>query len=134
MHCTTTTQNVDTTMAKAVLHVATITYTGRDSRPAPYNIVCYCYPKRFVRNGPRRIMAPAPSTAWMSTAFRSTSDTLWYQNRWLSYSKWNELVKEHYFGNGKQDQAEELNFSTTSLVQAINRKWKKSLDDFTACI
>jgi hypothetical protein len=41
-------------------------------------------------------------------------------------------MKEHYFGNGKHDQAEELKFSTTSLVQAINRKWNESLDDFTA--
>jgi hypothetical protein len=41
-------------------------------------------------------------------------------------------MKEHYIGNGKQDQAEELKFSTTSLVQVINRKWKESLDDFTA--
>ena len=41
-------------------------------------------------------------------------------------------MKEHYFGNGKQDQAEELKFSTTSLVRAINRKWKESLDDFTS--
>jgi hypothetical protein len=45
----------------------------------------------------------------MSTAFlRSTSETLRYQNRWLSDSKWHELVKESYFGNGKQDQAEAL--------------------------
>ncbi len=78
-----------------------------------------------------RIMAHAPSTAWMSTAFRSTSETLRYQNRWLSDSKWHELVKEHYFADGKQDQAEELKFSTTSLVRAINRQWKESLDDFT---
>jgi hypothetical protein len=41
-------------------------------------------------------------------------------------------VKEHYFGNGKQDQAEELKFSSTSLVRAINIQWKESLDDFTA--
>jgi hypothetical protein len=51
-------------MVKDVLHVATITYTGRDSRPD-------CYPKKFVRNGLMsllfwgRIMAPTPSTAWM---------------------------------------------------------------------
>ena len=77
-----------------------------------------------------RIMAPAPSTAWMSTAFRSTSETLRYQNGWLSDSKWHELVKELYFGNGKLDQAEESKISTTSLM--INRKWKESLDDFTA--
>jgi hypothetical protein len=76
-------------------------------------------------------MAPAPPTAWMSTAFRRTSETLRYQNRWLSDSKWHELVKEHYFADGKQDQAEELKFSTTSLVRAINRQWKESLDDFT---
>ncbi len=41
-------------------------------------------------------------------------------------------MKEHYFGYGKQDQAEELKFPTTSSVRAINRKWKESLDDFTA--
>jgi hypothetical protein len=41
-------------------------------------------------------------------------------------------VKEHYFGDGKQDHAEELKFSSTSLVRAINRQWKESLDDFTA--
>jgi hypothetical protein len=47
-----------------------------------------------------RIMAPAPSTA--RHAFHSTSETLWYQNRWLSDSKWHELVKEHYFGIWKR--------------------------------
>jgi hypothetical protein len=41
-------------------------------------------------------------------------------------------VKEHYFGDVKQDQAEELKFLSTSLVRAINRQWKESLDGLTA--
>ena len=60
-----------------------------------------------------------PQLGCLLTAFCSTSETLRYQTRWLSDSKWHKLlVKEHYFGNGKQDQAEELKFSTTSLVLA----------------
>jgi hypothetical protein len=77
-------------------------------------------------------MPPPPSTAWMAPAFLSTSETLPYQNGWLSNSKLHDLVKECYFCNGNDDGAKELKFAPASFVCAINQKWKETLDDFTA--
>jgi hypothetical protein len=117
-------------MMKAIVDIVTSTSRGPILRTGYTSTLWYCCPKRvdgFSQQVSSFFLldhATPPSTAWMATAFHITSETLRYHNQWLSYSKWYDLVKEHYlFCNGNEDKAEELKFTLTNLgVCAINQK------------